>query len=54
MAETFVKAFRRDYVGIILIPNGAAALALMTIGCSITYYNTVHPHTRLGYHSPRE
>ena len=43
MAEAFVKTFKRDYA----IPNAAAALAL--IDRWMEDYNTVHPHSRLGY-----
>jgi putative transposase len=52
MAEAFVKTFKRDYVRISLIPDAAAALAL--IDSWMEDYNTVHPHSRLGYRSPRE
>lgn len=52
MAEAFVKTFKRDYVRINPIPEAAAALAL--IDSWMDDYNTVHPHSRLGYQSPRE
>jgi putative transposase len=52
MAEAFVKTFKRDYVRVNPIPNAAAALAL--IDHWIEDYNTMHPHSRLGYRSPRE
>ncbi len=52
MAEAFVKTFKRDYVRVSSIPNAAAALAL--IDSWMEDYNTVHPHSRLGYRSPRE
>src|SRR5712691_6482284 len=52
MAEAFVKTFKRDYVRVSLIPDAAAALAL--IDSWMEDYNTVHPHSRLGYRSPRE
>jgi transposase InsO family protein len=52
MAEAFVKTFKRDYVRVNAIPNAAAALAL--IDSWMEDYNTVHPHSRLGYRSPRE
>ena len=52
MAEAFVKTFKRDYVRVNPIPNAAAALAL--IDRWMKDYNTVHPHSRLGYRSPRE
>ena len=52
MAEAFVKTFKRDYVRVNPIPNAAAALTL--IDRWMEDYNTVHPHSRLGYRSPRE
>ncbi len=52
MAEAFVKTFKRDYVRVSPIPHAAAALALLDSW--MEDYNTVHPHSRLGYRSPRE
>ena len=52
MAEAFVKTFKRDYVRVSPVPDAAAALAL--IDTWMEDYNTVHPHSRLGYRSPRE
>jgi transposase InsO family protein len=52
MAEAFVKTLKRDYVRVSPIPNAASALNL--IDSWMEDYNTVHPHSRLGYHSPRE
>ena len=52
MAEAFVKTLKRDYVRVSPIPDAATALAL--IDCWIEDDNTVHPHSRLGYRSPRE
>ena len=52
MAEAFVKTFKRDYVRVSPIPDAATALAL--IDRWMEDYNTVHPHSRLGYRSPRE
>jgi putative transposase len=52
MAEAFVKTFKRDYVRVSPIPSAAAALAL--IDSWMEDYNTVHPHSRLAYRSPRE
>ena len=52
MAEAFVKTFKRDYVRINPIQDAAAALA--RIDSWMDDYNTVHPHSRLGYQSPRE
>lgn len=52
MAEAFVKTFKRDYVRVTPIPDAATALAL--VDSWMEDYNTVHPHSRLGYRSPRE
>lgn len=52
MAEAFVKTFKRDYVRVSPIPDATAALAL--VDSWMEDYNTVHPHSRLGYRSPRE
>jgi transposase InsO family protein len=52
MAEAFVKTFKRDYVRVSPIPHAAAALAHINLW--MEDYNTVHPHSRLGYRSPRE
>jgi transposase InsO family protein len=51
-AEAFVKTFKRDYVRVTPIPDAATALTL--VDCWMEDYNTVHPHSRLGYRSPRE
>jgi putative transposase len=52
MAEAFVKTFKRDYVRVSSIPDSDRALTL--IKTWIEDYNTVHPHSRLGFRSPRE
>ena len=52
MAEAFVKTFKRDYVRVSAISDAASALA--RIDSRMEDYNTVHPHSRLGYRSPRE
>ena len=52
MAEAFVKTLKRDYVRISPIPSAAAALSL--IDTWMEDYNTVHPHSWLGYRSPQE
>ena len=52
VSEAFVKTFKRDYVRVSPIPNAAAAMAL--IDSWMEDYNTMHPHSRLGYRSPRE
>jgi putative transposase len=52
MAEAFVKTLKRDYVRVNPIPN--AQTALDQIDNWIEDYNEIHPHSRLGYRSPRE
>jgi len=52
MAEAFVKTFKRDYVRLAVIRDAHAALGM--IEGWIEDYNSVHPHSRLGYRSPRE
>lgn len=52
MAEAFVRTFKRDYVRVNPIPDTETAIA--AIGDWMEDYNTVHPHSRLGYRSPRE
>ncbi len=52
MAEAFVKTFKRDYVRVNPIPDAASTLA--AIEEWMVDYNEVHPHSRLGYRSPRE
>ena len=52
MAEAFVRTFKRDYVRVSAIPDAATALA--AIEGWINDYNEVHPHSRLGFRSPRE
>ena len=52
MAEAFVKTFKRDYVRVNPIPD--ARTALLRIDNWMEDYNSEHPHSRLGYRSPRE
>ena len=48
----FIKIFKRDYVRVNPIPDAATPLA--QIDLRMRDYNTTHPHSRLGYRSPRE
>jgi putative transposase len=52
MAEAFVKTLKRDYVRV--SPISDAATAIVQIDLWMEDYNTVHPHSRLGYRSPRK
>ncbi len=52
MAEAFVRTFKRDYVRVSPIPDAATAIA--AVDGWIADYNEAHPHSRLGYRSPRE
>ena len=52
MAEAFVKTFKPDYVLVNPIPD--ARTALLRIDHWMEDYNSEHPHSRLGYRSPRE
>lgn len=52
VCEAFVKTFKRDYVRVNPIPDAATAIA--AVAGWMKDYNTVHPHSRLGYRSPRE
>lgn len=52
IAEAFVKTFKRDYVRVNPIPTAPAALA--AVDRWMEDYNTEHPHSQLGYRSPRE
>jgi putative transposase len=52
MAEAFVKLFKRDYARVSAKPN--AASVLRQLDSWFEHYNNVHPHSALGYLSPRE
>jgi transposase InsO family protein len=52
MAEAFVRTFKRDYVRVNPIPDALTAMA--AVEGWIADYNETHPHSRLGYRSPRE
>lgn len=52
MAEAFVKTFKRDYVSVNPTPDGPTVLEQMVRW--FDDYNTVHPHSALGYRSPEE
>jgi putative transposase len=52
MAEAFVKTFKRDYVSVNPVPDGPTVLEQLVKW--FDDYNTVHPHSALGYRSPNE
>jgi transposase InsO family protein len=52
MAEAIVKTFKRDYIRINPLPDARAALS--RIDHWMEDYNSEHPHSRLGYRSPRK
>ena len=51
MAESFVNTFKRDYVSGMKRTNGAVVLAQPPD--AFRHFNEVHPHSALGYESPR-
>lgn len=52
MAEAFVRTMKRDYVRVTAIPDARTVMALLPKW--FKHYNTMHPHSALGYRSPRE
>ncbi len=50
MAESFVKAFKRDCLDIDPTPDALTVLEQLPIW--FADYNEVHPHSALGYRSP--
>lgn len=52
MAEAFVRTFKRDYVRVSPCPDARTVIAQLPRW--FEHYNTVHPHSALGYRSPRE
>lgn len=52
MAEAFVKTLKRDYARVSPCPD--AVTVLRRLDGWFEHYNTVHPHSALGYRSPRE
>ena len=52
MAEAFVKTMKRGYVSVNPVPDGPAELEQLVKW--FDDYNTVHPHSALGYRSPDE
>ncbi len=52
MAERFVKTMKEDYVALMLKPD--VRTALQNLAAAFEHYNENHPHSALGYLSPRE
>ncbi|MBW9956482.1 IS3 family transposase [Escherichia coli] len=52
IAESFVKTIKRDYISIIPKPDGLTAAK--NLAEAFEHYNEWHPHSALGYRSPRE
>lgn len=52
MAEAFVRTFKRDYVRVSARPDARSVIDPLPIW--IDHYNRAHPHSALGYRSPRE
>ncbi|ELX8408310.1 TPA: IS3 family transposase [Klebsiella oxytoca] len=51
-AESFVKTIKRDYISIMPKPDGLTAAK--NLAEAFEHYNEWHPHSALGYRSPRE
>lgn len=51
MAESFVKTFKRDYVG--AMDRSDARAVMHQLPAAFEHYNTVHPHSALKMLSPR-
>lgn len=52
MAERFVKTMKEDYIAFMPKPN--VRTALQNLAAAFNHYNENHPHSALGYRSPRE
>ncbi|BEN08976.1 hypothetical protein SMETH9_43020 [Serratia marcescens] len=52
IAERFVKTIKRDYISI--MPKPDSQMALINLAVAFSHYNEHHPHSALGYRSPRE
>ncbi|MGP4738481.1 IS3 family transposase [Escherichia coli] len=52
IAESFVKTIKRDYISIMPKPDGVTAAK--NLAEAFEHYNEWHPHSALGYRSPRE
>lgn len=52
IAESFVKTIKRDYIE--WMPKYDSQAALQNLAMAFEHYNENHPHSALGYRSPRE
>jgi putative transposase len=52
MAESFVNAFKRDYVARMDLSNAATVFAQLPV--AVEHFNEVHPDSSLKMRSPRE
>ncbi|EOK2455804.1 IS3 family transposase [Escherichia coli] len=52
IAESFVKTIKRDYISI--MPKPDVLTAVKNLAEAFEHYNEWHPHSALGYRSPRE
>ncbi len=52
VAESFVKTMKRDYLG--MMPKPDSQTAVINLSLAFEHYNEYHPHSALGYRSPRE
>ncbi|HAI0294101.1 TPA: IS3 family transposase [Escherichia coli] len=52
IAESFVKTIKRDYISIMPKPDGLTGAK--NLAEAFEHYNEWHPHSALGYRSPRE
>ncbi|EFH4884170.1 TPA: IS3 family transposase, partial [Escherichia coli] len=51
IAESFVKTIKRDYISVMPKPDGLTAAK--NLAEAFEHYNEWHPHSALGYRSPR-
>jgi len=52
MAESFVKTMKLDYINV--MPRPDARTAVQNLAMAFEHYNEWHPHSALGYRSPRK
>ncbi len=52
IAESFVKTIKRDYISVMPKPDGLTAAK--NLAEAFEHYDEWHPHSALGYRSPRE